>query len=235
MKSFFGFFFFYFIFSCATKVDREEQDQTLIYQSTALDTNSYFSCGLFADETFRGYIWADAEDSSQKACVYVEISKSPEELLKNDNLFLQIYPFSVIQEKMKYGSSAPIKTIRKFTDKEELLMESQIIDAHLVEAMLKLDPDYFFLDHLFKICDVSKKWDGLQFVIYERREYQDEPTIIRKTKALLPPFLAHPEYYRESKGPVLAALHPLLDSVPELKSSPSAYYDLAEKLCRPIK
>ena len=224
-----------FMLSCAQKVDLEMDNQTVIYQaSMSEERNPYLSCNQFADETFRGYIWSDSEYSDYKDCVYIDITDSPKEFLRNEDLFLQIYPFSIKNEEMNYGSSLSIKTMRKNKDNGEALVLSQIIDTYLVETELDIEPDYFFLDHFFKVCDLEEEWDGLQFVIYERRKNQEKPAPIRITKFLLPPFLVHPEHFRDVHGDALAAFHPFLEYIPELKSQPSTYYDLAEKICRSI-
>lgn len=217
--------------SCAQKVDSEFGGEAVIFQSQSEEREHYSSCNFFADETFRGYIWHDSEGAGYAPdCVNLDIVKSPKEFLRNEDLFLQIYPFSTDDEELKYGASLPIRTIKKNEDKEVLVL-SQIIDTYLVETELQQDTDYFFLDHSFEVCNVGKEWEGLQLVIYERRAEQENAVPIRISKFLLPPFLVHPEHFRETKGSALAAFHPFLEHIPELKSEPSAYYDLAEQMC----
>ena len=224
--------FFNFALSCSQKVKAPGAglDTALIYQSTSPDNKNYMSCNFFADETFRGFIY---HSPLKENCAYIDITDSPKELLKNDDLFLQIYPFRSRRDQIEYGSSASIYTVNKF-NKEKVLMKSQIIDTYIVQVELKLEADQFFLDHLLEVCGLDKKWQGLQFVIYERRAEKENPAPIRVTKFLIPPLLVHPEYFREQKGSALAAYHPFLDHIPEFKSNPNSYYELADKLCSPI-
>ena len=231
----FVFLFLSFTISCAQKTNQEKEDHTIIYQSMSSGKDRYLTCNMFADDTFRGYVWSDSKTPDYKRdCVYIDITKNPKEFLKNEDLFLQIYPFSIVNNEISYGSSLPIKTIKKFIKDEEkkVLVLSHIIDTYLVETELDLEPDHFFLDHLLEVCDIEEKQGGLQLVIYERRESQEDPAPIRITQFLLPPFLVHPEHFRDANGSALAAFHPFLKYISELKSKPSSYYDLAEKMCR---
>lgn len=225
--------FFPWILSCAEKLDfQPEGDETVIYQSGG-EKDQYLSCNRFADETFRGYVWTDSKSSTNtETCITLEITKSPGNLLKNEDLFLQVYPFLIEGEETEYGSSVAIKTIKKEEGGGVTVVRSQIIDTYLVETELNLDPDYFFIDHFFELCGIEKKWDGIQIVVYKRRANQEKPAPVRITKFLLPPFLVHPEYFREAKGNALAAFHPFLRNISDFKSKPSAYYDLAERMCR---
>ena len=224
--------FLFCLLSCSQKVNApgHSLDTALIYQSTSADKKNYMSCNFFADETFRGFIY---HSPLKENCAYIDITESPKKLLKNEDLFLQIYPFRSHKDEIDYGSSLSIYTVNKF-NKQKVLMKSQVIDTYIVQVELKLEADQFFLDHLLEVCDLDKKWQGLQFVIYERREEEEDPAPIRITKFLIPPLLAHPEYFREQKGSALAAYHPFLDHIPEFKSNPNNYYELADKLCSPI-
>ena len=215
--------------SCAQKVKAPEKsaEETFIYKSSDFSGKNYMTCNFFADETFRGYIY---HPPLKKECIHIDITESPKELLRNDDLFLQIYPFRSLKDSIEYGSSLAVHTISKF-DKKKILMKSQIIDTHIVQVELGLEPDHFFLDHILEICNWDKKWQGLQLVIYERRLNQEEPVYIRTTKFLNPPFLVHPDYFREQRGVALAAYHPFLKHIPEFKSKPNRYYELAEEVC----
>ena len=230
------FLFLFFIVSCAKKANQEQQDNhTIIYQSMSSGKDRYLTCNMFSDDTFRGYIWSDSEEPDyKKDCVYIDITRSPKELLRNEDLFLQIYPFSIVNGEMNYDSSLLIKTVKKFVkdEKKKVLATSHIIDTFLVETELGLEPDYFFLNHLLEVCDIGEKQAGLQLVIYERRENQEDHAPIRITQFLIPPFLVHPEHFRDVNGNALAAFHPFLKYISELKSKPSSYYDLAEKMCQ---
>ena len=217
-----------FILSCAQKISSTgaPQEEAVIYKSTHLKKKNYMTCNFFADETFRGYIYS----SSKNNCAYIDITHSPKELLRNDNLFLQAYPFLIKGEEIKYGSSLAIHTIPKFkTDK--VLMKSQIIDTYIIQVELDLEADQFFLDHNLELCGLDNKWHGVQFVIYERRIAQEEAVPVRITKFLKPPFLIHPEYFRDKQGSALAAYHPFLEYIPEFKSEPENYYKLEEQIC----
>ncbi|MCZ0932877.1 MAG: hypothetical protein OXJ52_06985 [Oligoflexia bacterium] len=227
MRAFFIFLFAGLILSCSQKVTAPQTslDESAVYQSVALNEKNYMSCNFFADETFRGYIY---RSSSNDNCLHIDITESPKALLRNEDLFLQIYPFRALKDDIEYGFSLPIYTAHKF-DTEEVLIKSQVIDTHLIQVELGLEADHFFLDHVLEICDLDEKWTGLQFVIYERRQEDSVP--IRITKFLKPPFLVHPEYFREKEGSGLAAYHPFLDYIPEFKSEPNRYYKLAEQVC----
>ena len=216
----------FFFPSCSKRV---EDGDWSIPQFSVGEKRHYARCNVFSDETFKGIVWHSSSSKKSK-CVFMEIEKSPEALLKNEDLFLQIYPFSVEEGETKYGSSLAIKTIRE----KEPLISSQIIDAYLVKTELKWEAENFFWDHFFKLCEIEQHWDGLQLVIYERRENQEEPAPIRISKLLLPPFLIHPGRFKEEKGNSLAAFHPFLEFMPKLKSEMSAYNDLAQKMCQPV-
>ena len=227
MRAFFVCFFISLILSCSHKLTAppDSLEGRLVYQSVALNEQNYMTCNFFSDETFRGYIYRPSSDNN---CLHIDITESPKALLRNEDLFLQIYPFRVLKEDIEYGVSLPIHTTHKF-DTEKILIKSQIIDTHLVQVELGLEADHFFLDHVLEICNIDKKWTGMQLVIYERREKESVP--IRITKFLKPPFLVHPEYHRDREGVGLSAYHPFLDYIPEFKSEPNRYYKLAEQVC----
>ena len=197
--------------------------------------NPYLSCNIFADETFRGRVWNDARVSGPgEDCVYFQIEKSPRNLLQGQNLFLQIHPFSVEREgDFRYGALLPINTVKKADTggENEVLIQSQIIDSYLVNVRLETNPDGFFFDHIFEICDVDDKWKGLQLTVYSRKENISKPSPIRTTKFLLPPFPAHPERFKSEYGDGLAAFHPFLEARPENRDQRNHYYNLAEHIC----
>lgn len=217
------------MFSCAQKmtVSLSSKAENIAYKPDSSHKKKFMTCNFFSDETFRGYIY---RSSLQKDCFHIDIVKSPQELLKNEDLFLQIYPFKISNDEFEYGFAQSISTVSKF-EKNKPLMKSQIIDTHIVQVELDLEADHFFLDHNLEICHVDEQWQGLQLVIYERRQEQEEPVAIRITKFLTPPFLIHPEYFRDKMGINLAAFHPFLDSIPQFKSEPDSYYKMAEQLC----
>ncbi len=224
---------FWLLISCAQPDQRAQsaKESLVAYASTSQSNTHYLSCNQFTDTTFMGYVYKDSENPDPR-CVLMDIAKSPKSFLKNEDLFLQVYPFTLRGDKMRYGSSLPIKTIEKFS--KEALIQSQIIDAYLVEVEIKREPDYFFLDHLFEVCLITEEsWEGLQLVLYERRAEQD-PVPLRVTKFLLPPFLIHPEHFKEEKGNALAAFHPFLESIPQSKTSSKFYHDLAKEMCLPV-
>ena len=232
MKAILAFLVFCFI-ACSQKLNLG--DLNSIHGSQSVAGNQYLSCSSFADKTFHGYIWT-ADPDSQKGCIHIDISQYPKELLENADLFLQAYPFSVRNQEMVYGSSLQIHTVPKFLrdGQRESSPRSYIIDSYFVEIDLGMELDHFFLDHLLKICDIEEKWKGLQLVIYYEKAGQD-PVPIRTSKFLLPPFLIHPEHFREENGEALGAFHPFLEYTSEMKSqSSSSYYDLAEEMCSHI-
>ena len=215
------------LLSCTEKVSGTGQKGSVTYQSS--QSNNYMTCNFFADNTFRGYIYS----SPKKDCFYLDIIESPRDLLKNDDLFLQIYPFTVSGDKPKYGTSIPIYTIEKF-NRDEVLMKSYIIDTHIVKVDLQLEEDYFFLDHMFELCELDQTWDGLLLVVYQRRENEDSSASVKKTQFLKPPILIHPEYFKEAKNDTLAAYHPFFGYIPQFKSDPNKYYELADQLCSEV-
>ena len=230
MKAYFLFFLFIVsTFSCAKNVTNTQAslDENIVYKPANSQKKKFMSCNFFADDTFRGYIY---RSSSKDDCFHIDIIESPQELLKNEDLFLQVYPFKIFRDELNYGYAQTIYTVPK-QDSNKPLMQSQMIDTHIVLAELELEPDYFFLDHNLEVCDIDEQWDGLQLVVYERRQGQSEPVPIRITKFLNPPFLIHPEFFREKAGVKLAVYHPFLDFIPELKSEPDKYYEIAEELC----
>ena len=224
--------FIYFIFSifialslsCSVKTSLPPaEENSLIYKSTG-SQNHYMRCQFFADTNFQGYIY----NSSQEDCVYLDILKSPKNLFKSDQLFIQIYPFTSGDNELIFDSSVPIYTFEK-NNLEEPLMKSFIIDDHIIKVDLQLNEDHFFKDHQFEICDLDENWEGLQLVIYKRVTDQEDSIPFRTSKILIPPFLVHPEYFRETKGELLTAYHPFFQFIPQ--SNPQAYYDLAEQMC----
>ena len=233
MKTIFLLLFSSFVMSCAqeTLVRQASLDENIIYQPEILSKKKFMACNFFADETFRGYIY---RPSSKSSCFHIHITEGPKEFLRNEDLFLQIYPFRIFRDEHEYGFSQTIHTRAKFGE-QKILIKSQLIDAHIVQVELKETADHFFLDHTLEICGLDKKWQGLQLVIYERRDYHEEPVPIRITKFLVPPFLIHPEYFRDKKGINIAAFHPFLEHIPDFKSKPDGYYRLAEQMCAYIE
>ena len=214
-----------FLLSCATETtESESQETSMIYASTG-EQNYFMSCQFFADTSFRAYIY----NSDQEGCVYLEITESPPALLERNDLFIQIYPFTSTNQELKYGSSVPIYILQK-SDSAESLMKSFIIDSHIIKVDLKQDSHRFFEDHKLAVCNLEEQWEALQIVIYERRSYQDSLPI-RTSKMLIPPFLVHPEYFKEQNGELLAPYHPFFDLIPQYQSDPQAYYDRAEEMC----
>ncbi len=222
-----------FLISCAQEVNQNYERHAAIYGFSLAGEreDQYQSCNEFSDETFRGYVWSHSSSPDKSSCVSMEIIEYPHELLKNESLFLQIYPFSIEWGKMRYGESLPVNTLTR--DQEELIL-SNMIDAYLVEIKLKLETDYFFEDHIFELCDIGDEWAGLHLVVYERRPNQQAPAPIRTTKFLLPPFLAHPGHFRDVKGDGLAAFHPFLAYAAQPQSASKSYYDLAEEMCQSV-
>ena len=215
-----------FLLSCAQEVKAPEKEEiSLAYASTG-DQNYFMGCQFFADNSFRGYIY----NSPQEGCLELEITKSPDSLLQNEDFFIQMYPFTIKNQELSFGPSVPIYTFKK-SDPENPLIKSFIIDSHIVKVDLKLDSHYFFEDHKFSICDLDEEWEALQMVIYERRERQD-PIPIRTTRMLIPPFLVHPEYFKEQRGELLAPYHPFFKLIAQYPSEPQVYYDRAEEMCQ---
>jgi len=225
---------FCFLFSCAQKVDHNWSSESLNLNSETKDRKQYASCNLFSDKTFRGYIWRSSSSTFRPQCVNIEIVRSPGDFLTNKDLFLQIYPFTVGDDKIDYGKSLTIYTIKKSDSRKDILISSKIIDKHLVEIEMGLNVNSFFSDHFFELCNMDSKWEAIQFVLYERRTFQKEATPVRTTAFLTPPFLIHPEQFKNHKGEALAAFHPFLEHIQEFSSDSNQYYDLSEDICADV-
>ena len=227
MIRFFYVFLSFFLFSCAEKVSQDNQGESYIYRLPSSDYKThYMTCSLLKDKTFHGYLY----DSPRNNCLFLEIDKGPKNLFENNSLFLQMYPFKVMESDIDYGESLRIYTLDRFNN--QTLVESFILDSHIVEIELEKEGALFFEEHRFEICGIGEEWDGLQLVIYERRDRRDQdPAPIRVSKVLKPPFLIHPEYFRDSMGDDLASYHPFSSYISELSSDPTQYYELAEDLC----
>ena len=226
--------FFALLASCAQELSITEEHASR--HSSFIEKSPYLSCNVFADETFRGRVWnEDSSSDLNESCVYLEIEESPQELLENRNLFLQLYPFLVESGGgFHYGPSLPINTIprqEKSQPEKEALIQSQIIDAYLVNIQLETSPDQFFFDHFFEICNIDDRWEGLQLVIYSKKENIRDPKPLRTTKFLLPPFLAHPEAFKNKHGNGLTAFHPFLEMTADQEKGPEVYYGRAEQIC----
>lgn len=219
-----------FLLSCAEKVSPDKGRDNYIYRLPSSDyKNHYMTCNVFADKTFQGYLY----DSPRENCLLMEIDKAPKTLFENDSLFLQVYPFKITESGIDYGSSIPIYTLDK--SNSQTLVESFILDSHIVTIELEKSSDSFFEEHQLEICDLEEEWEGLQLVIYERRSlWEQEPAPLRVSKFLKPPFLIHPEYFRDIKGNELAAHHPFSSYISQYNSEPAQYYELAEDICRPF-
>ena len=185
------------------------------------------TCNLITSNTFQGYIY----DSPRKNCVFLEIDKGPKSLFEDNSLFIQVYPFKMNEKSLSYGDSLRIYTLDRKTN--QTLVESLILDAHIVNLELKKEGLLFFQEHRFEVCNVGEEWNGLQIVIYERRSDEDSAPI-RISKFLKPPFLIHPELFGNDKGNELMAYHPFSSYIPDFKTDPAQYYKLAEEICRPF-
>lgn len=224
------FFIVFFLFSCAEKVsfNTDKEGESYIYRLPSSDyKNHYMTCNLIASSTFQGYIY----DSPRKNCVFLEIDKGPASLFEDNSLFMQVYPFKMNERNLSYGDSLRIYTLDRETS--QTLVESLILDAHIVNLELEKEGSLFFQEHRFEVCDLDEEWNGLQIVIYERRSDED-PAPIRVSKFLKPPFLIHPEYFRDSKGNELLAYHPFSSYIPDFSADSNQYYELAEEICSPF-
>jgi len=214
-----------FLFSCAEEVPfNTAEEESYIYRLPSSGyKNHYMTCNRIADSTFQGYIY----DSPKSDCVFIEIDKSPQVLFENDSLFMQIYPFKIDKTDFRYGDSLRIYTLDKQTN--QTLVESLILDSHIVMELEKEAP-LFFKEHRLEVCGLQD-WEALQIVIYERRAEEDMAPI-RVSKFLKPPFLIHPEYFKDSVGNELAAFHPFSNPLPA--SNSNQYYKLAKQICSPF-
>lgn len=214
-----------FLLSCAAKTTGPDTEEiSMAFRSTG-QQEYFMNCHVFADNSFRGKIY----NSDQEGCIYLEINNSPSALFKTSDLFIQIYPFTQEDTELQFGPSALIHTFKK-SDSTSPLMQSFIIDSHIIKVELQLPVDSFFENHKFSICKLDEQWEALQLVIYERRDNQD-PIPIRTSQMLIPPFLVHPEYFKEQRGQLLAPYHPFFNLISQYQSDPQAYYDRAEEMC----
>ena len=222
-----------FLMSCAEKVSPNTQKGSYVYRLSSSGYKShYMTCNVFSDETFKGYLY----DSPRKNCILMDISAGPKNLFEDNSLFLQMYPFKMLNSTIDYGKSLHFYTIEKATN--QTLVESFILDSHIVNVELELENQRasFFKDYKFEICNLDESWEGLQLVIYERRSLVDQdPVPIRVSKILKPPFLIHPEYFGERKGNELMAYHPFANYISKFESDANQYYKLAEKTCSPFQ
>ena len=216
-----------FSLSCSEKVDYIEEDFAAIYAST-VDTNGrILQCNSFNDDTFRGKV---RPVENKKRCFDIKISKYPDNFFNTENTFLQIYPSSVTEDATKHGKSLPID-IYKNGDDSAPLVQSKIIDSYLVNEEIKTSTKSFFDNHYFRLCDLTQDWDIIQLVIYLRRSNYDEPSPIRITKFLLPPFLANPNHFKQERGDALWVYHPFFKIQNSLQIEPSSYYKISESAC----
>ena len=215
------FFILLLVISCAQKLDVNQE--TLLFNSYT-DTSAHLTCNVFSDKTFQGKIWSS---ESSENCFFLNIDAALSSFFKTENLFLQIYPFSIKAEKVNYGDSSEITTIKRSKQNKNPLMISKVIDLDQVQAKLGLNPDNFFIDHSLEICDLGLEWDGIQLTLYLRKINSNLP--LRTTKVLLPPILTHPVHYQETRGVALGALHPFFDKISTWQ--PSQYYNQAERMC----
>ena len=233
MKFFLRCMGFLFIISCKQTISHHEESP-MIHKSSSEGQNQYLSCNSFADKTFRGYIWGDSGGVDlQDNCFYMEIINYPKELLKSNDFFLQVFPFYIVNDEPLPGNSLFVQIINKFGrgEQERVVGTSELIDIHFIEVDLELEPNYFFMDHFLKVCNVEERMKGLQLVIYKNQN-KEEGVPVRVTKFLLPPFLVNPEHFQEEHGNVLGTFHPFLKDIPQFKSKPGAYFDKAEKMCQ---
>jgi len=209
--------------SCAQEVSlQREEQQSYIYRLPSLPyKNHYMTCNRIADNTFQGYVY----DSPRAHCVFVEIDKAPQSLFKEEELFIQFFPFKKGESDFSYGNSLRIYTLNRETN--QTLVESHLLDYYIVNLELEKEASQFLQENRFEICDLEN-WDGLQIVIYQKRD-EDTSTPIRVSQFLKPPFLIHPEYFRDNKGSELVAFHPFLNTSDDL--SPLSYYEKAEQTC----
>ena len=214
--------------SCASKQELEGGDHAAIYAASHSPEESLMRCNVFSDDTFQGIVAVEEDPNDSKICAQADFISSPPSLLKSGELFLQAYPFAVKRGKMSYGPSLDIEIYER--QGKSPLITSKIIDQYLAEKKLETDKKSFFSDHYFRFCGVTSEWDGMQLVIYLRRE-EGKSAPLRITKFLLPPFLSHPGHFKEEKGSILAAFHPFLSEGAAAGESED-YYKLGQKLCK---
>ena len=195
----------------------------------------HFSCNKFKDDSFGGYVWNGYNPSSNNTCIYLYLTHSPRELFTNEDIFLQIYPFFIEDDDIFFAPSVWINTVTKFDDEESrmTLGSSKIIDTYFIKKSLNLNPSSFFEDHFLEICDIEQDWVGLQLTLYKRKIREENPSLLKVTKFLLPPFLIHPEQFRESYGDAALVFHPLFNRFEE-GSQTVNYNKYAEDMCSRI-
>ena len=224
----FSLFLCFVLLACAQEVSLKDEEKPFIYRfSSSNRKNHYMTCNLLRDNTFQGYLYSSSKDN----CVLLEIDNSPKGLFKDDSLFVQIYPFKASADDISYGKALRIYTIERLNSR--LLVESFILDNYIVTLELEKEESSFFKEHKFELCGLNDQWDGIQIVVYERRSYRgDDPIPVRISKVLKPPFLIHPEFFRDVKGNNLGKYHPFLNYISEFNSDPNQYYEWVEQICK---
>ena len=227
MRLFFLFLCF-ILLACAQEVSLQDEEKNFIYQaSSSNQKNHYMTCNLLRDNTFQGYLYSSSKDN----CRLLEINNSPKDLFRDDSLFVQIYPFKAAENDMSYGKELRIYIMERLNGR--LLVESFVLDNYIVKVELEKEESSFFKEHKLELCGLDEQWDGIQIVVYERRSYRgDKPIPVRISKVLKPPFLIHPEYFRDVRGNNLVKYHPFFNYISELNSDPNQYYDWAKQCNR---
>ena len=216
--------------SCASKQEfKGGEDPAGMYAASHSAESVYLRCNAFSDDTFQGIVAVEEGLNDDRACALVNIVHFPANFFESDKLFLQAYPFAEKRRKLSYGPSLDIEIYDR--NERSLLITTKIIDLFLIERKLQKDKKSFFEDHYFQFCGADPEWEGMQLVIYLRKD-EGKSTPLRITKFLLPPFLAHPRHFQEEKGDILAAFHPFLSlgggsDMPQ----PETYYEEAKEFC----
>ncbi len=216
-----------FLLSCGVKIEYKEEDHAVAYASSLGIEGRNLMCSPFSDDTFRGKMTLveDKED-----CFHVRISKHPSNLFSTENIFLQVYPFSIREGATKYGKSLSM-VIYQYGDESDPLIQSQIIDSFLIDEQIGTSSKNFFRGYYFELCNIKQEsWDGVQLVTYLRGD-GDQSSPIRVTKFLLPPFLANPTHFKRERENALLVYHPFFKLKNGLKIEPSSYYEISKSVC----
>ena len=221
------FCFFILLIACA---QRQQIDRSSFVMTQASESvrSGHMSCNAFSDETFYGRL----KPSSQEGCFDLEILEYPSNLFEEGLVFLQLYPFSAQNENIFYGPSLAMKIYKKgWLSKDVALIKTPLISADIIERELQTSKSDFFKNHYIKACPDDPSWEAIQLVLYLKKDSESSPIPLRVSPFLLPPFLLHPQEFRDQKGNQLAVYHPFLGVLHNQEASYSSYHDLSKEMC----
>ena len=118
-----------------------------------------------------------------------------------------------------------------FSSTENMFLQSKIFDHTFATVEMNAEAESFFEDHNLKICDIEEEQEALLIMVYvkDKEDKKAEPTPVRASHFLIPPFLTNPWDFRSQKGEELARFHPLA-YLPE-EAPEEDYREAPKNLC----